>query len=255
MEEKEEKKEKTFYKKWWFWLIILAIVIVIGFTIIMMMGFQYARGGIHRVAFDVQSIDEEATVYSSAGGNTIIVEIPNYTDDSKLEKKEAIETVLKNYASEGNVLSDYSKAIICIKINSNTDNAEDYFLTFDVYELPSMHKQTDLGSVYIDFVEYTRQTLSSDATSNTTVENEQKGEDIVLTAGKYVVGTDIKAGKYDAIAQSGSGNFFTDGSTDVNEILSAENDGFGIPKYSNLVLKEGDTVEIRSSLSVQLQAK
>ena len=74
MEEKETKKEKTFYKKWWFWLIILAIVIAIGFTIIMAMAFEYARGGIHQVAFDVQSIDDEATVYSSAGENTIIVD-------------------------------------------------------------------------------------------------------------------------------------------------------------------------------------
>ena len=253
MEEKEAKKEKTFYKKWWFWLIILAIVIAIGFTTIMVVAFEYATGGIHQVAFDVQSIDDEATVYSSAGGNTKIVEIPNYTDDKKIKKKQEIETVLKNYASEGDVLSDYSKAIICTKMNSDTTSAEDYFLSFSVYELPSMNLQTDLGSIYIDFIEYTKQTLST-TTSNLTT-SDQKGEDISLTAGKYVVGTDIKPGKYDAIAEANSGNFFVDGSTDVNEILSAKNDGFGIPKYSNLILKEGDTVEIRSSLSVKLQAK
>lgn len=252
--EEEMKKEKNFYKKWWFWLIILAIVIVVGFVIIMAMAFGVATSGIHKVAFDVQAIDNEATVYTSAGGNTVIVEIPNYTDDTKLAKKEAIETTLKNYASNDGVLSTYSKAIICLRINSET-NLKDYFLSTTVYSLPDMTKDTELSDIYIDFIEYTKQSLDTTPTSANNSDDEEKGEDVTLTAGKYVVGTDIKPGKYDAIAESSSGNFFVDGSTNVNEILSAENNGFGIPKYSNLVLKEGDTVEIRSGLSVKLQAK
>lgn len=253
MEEKT-KKEKNFYKKWWFWLIILAIVIVVGFVIIMAMAFNIVTSGINKVAFDVQAIDNEATVYTSAGGNTVIVEIPNYTDDTKLAKKEAIETILKNYASDDDVLSNYSRAVICLKINSDT-NSKDYFLSTTVYSLPSMTENTELSNLYIDFVEYTKQSLNTTSSTTSSSSDEQKGEDITLTAGKYTVGTDIKPGKYDAIAEANSGNFFVNGSTSVNEILSARNDGFGIPKYSNLVLKEGDVVEIRSGLSVKLQAK
>lgn len=251
MEEKKLKKEKTFYKKWWFWFIILLIVIVIGFTTIMAIALIMATGGIHEVALAVQKIDDEATVYTSAGGNTIIVEIPNYTDDTKKDKKESIEELLKSYAGEYGILSNYSKAIICEKINSD-DNIKDYIISTTVYSLPNMIEDTEEGDVYIDFIELTKQSFGS-TTTNT--EEEQKAEDITLTAGKYTVGVDIKSGKYDAIAQSSSGNFFVNGSTYVNEILSAENDGFGIPKYSNLTLKDGDTVEIRSGLSVKLQAK
>lgn len=254
MEEKEQKKEKALYKKWWFWVIILAIVIVVGFVIIMAMAFGVATSGIHKVAFDVQAIDNEATVYTSAGGNTVIVEIPNYTDDTKLEKKEAIETTLKNYANNDGVLSNYSKAVICLRINSDT-NLKDYFLSTTVYSLPDMTEDTESSDIYIDFVEYTKQSLSTTSANTNNSNVEEKGEDIILTAGKYTVGTDIKPGKYDAIAQANMGNFFVSGFTSVNEILSAKNDGFGIPKYSNLTLKEGDIVEIRSSLSIKLQAK
>lgn len=253
-----EKKEKNFYKKWWFWVIILAVVIVIGITTIMVMALNIVKSGINEVALSVQSIDEEATVYTSAGGNTIIVEIPNYTDDTKKYKKEAIEILLQGYASEDGILSNYSKAIICTKINSE-DNIQDYFLSTTVYSLPSMTQETEQGDIYIDFIEYTKQSLSTTSSSTTNTIEEQKGEDVTLTAGKYTVGTDIKAGKYDVIAQAGSGNFFVEGSTSVNEILSinaTDNANYGyIDKYTNLILEDGDTIELRSNLKVLLQAK
>lgn len=252
----ETKKEKNFYKKWWFWLILLVMLIVIGIVTIMITALIITTTGIHEVAMSVQKIDNEATVYTSAGGNTLIVEIPNYSDDTKKDKVDAIEVLLKRYAKENEVLHNYSKAIICEKIESN-DNIEDYFLTTKVYSLPSMTQDTTAGDIYIDFVEYTKKTLNS--TSSATNSNAEKGEDIELTTGKYIVGTDIKAGKYDVVAQSGSGNFFVNGSTSVNEILSIEaskkaNYGY-IDKYTNLTLKNGDTVELRSGLKVLLQAK
>lgn len=257
MEENEVKKEKAFYMKWWFWLIALLIVAVIGFTIIMITAFNIATGEINEVALSVQNIDDEATVYTSAGGNTIIIEIPNYTDDTKKYKKEAIEILLKGYASEDGILSNYSKAIICTKMNSD-NNIQDYFLSTTVYSLPNMTQEIEQSDIYIDFVEYTKQTLSTTNSTTNSIE-EQKGEDITLTAGKYTVGTDVKAGKYDAIAQAGSGNFFVKGSTSVNEILSinaTDNTSYGyIDKYTNLTLEDGDTVELRSNLKVLLQAK
>ena len=250
MSENLEEK-KPIYKKWWFWLIMLGMAIVLGFTIIMLTAFNIVTSGINKVALEVQRIDNEATVYSSAGSNVVIVEIPNYTDDTKLAKKEKIEEVIKDNARKYEPLEDYSTAIICTKMNE--DDSKDYFLSMTAYSLPDMTENEDLSGLYIDFIEYTRQTLST--TLSNTSQTEEKGEDITLTAGKYTVGTDIKAGKYDAIAKSSSGNFFVNGSTSVNEILSAKNDGFGIPKYSNLTLKNGDVVEIKGGLSVKLQAK
>ena len=254
--EEEKKKEKSFYKKWWFWVSLLAMLLIIGITIIMVIALIMTTTGINEVAIAVQRIDNEATVYTSAGGNTIIVEIPNYSDDAKKDKVQAIEMLLKGYAVENGILHNYSKAIICEKMNSD-DNIENYFLITKVYLLPSMTQDTNAEDIYIDFLEYTKKTLNS--TSSSTNNNTEKGEDVELTTGKYTVGTDIKPGKYDVIAQSGSGNFFVHGSTSVNEILSidaSKNASYGyIDKYTNLTLKNGDTVELRSGLKILLQAK
>lgn len=218
----------------------------------MIVALNLATKGIHEVARNIQEIDNEATVYTSAGGNNIIIDIPNYSDETKKFKETAIEEILKEYASKNGILSNYSKAILLERINSTDGNTKSYILSTKVYKLPNMTEEKDEGRLYVDLIEQTKKSFEN---SSSTTESEQKGEDIVLTAGKYIVGTDIKAGKYDAIAQSNSGNFFVNGSTSVNEILSAKNDGFGIPKYSNLNLKNGDTVEINGRLSVKLQAK
>lgn len=253
----EEEKKKQIYKKWWFWLIILAIIIVISLTIIMGTVFHTATSGINEVALVVQNIDSEATVYISAGENTIVVEIPNYTDATKKNKEQEILKTIKNYANSAR-LSNYSKFVLCEKMNSDK-NVKDYFLTSRVYELPSMNEIQEEADIYIDFVEYTKQTVNKSSSTNNSNSAQEKGEDITLTAGKYTVGTDIKPGKYDAIAQSGSGNFFVKGSDSVNEILSSsasKNTSYGyIDKYTNLMLKNGDTVELRSNLKVLLQAK
>ena len=244
---------KDLVKKWWFWVIMLAIAIVLGITIIMLIALNLATKGIHEVAREVQLIDSEATVYTSAGGNNIIIDIPNYSDDTKKNKKDEIKALLKEYASKNGILSNYSKAILLERINSSDNNIKDYILSTIVYKLPNMIED-DESKVYIDLIEQTKESFENEF-STTESKSEQKGEDIILTAGKYTVGIDIKAGKYDAIAQANSGNFFVNGSTSVIEILSAENNGFGIPQYSNLNLKDGDEVEIRSNLLVKLQAK
>ena len=251
-----KKEGKSFYKKWWFWVILLAIMIVVGFTIIMVVALLLTTTGINKVAIDVQNIDNDATVYISAGENILLIEIPNYTDDTKNDRVEAIKMLLREYAIENRILNNYSKVIICKKINSD-DNIENYFISTEVYSLPDMIQDINVGNVYIDFIEYTKKSLNTTSSTNNT--NSTKGEDITLSAGKYVVGVDIKPGKYDAVAQSGSGNFFVRGSTSVNEILAsdlAKNTNYGyIDKYSNVMLKTGDTVEIRSNLKVLLQAK
>lgn len=249
----EKKKENVLYKKWWFWLILLAMTIVLGFVAIIIVALNITLSGINEVALDIQNIDNEATVYTSAGGNTIIVEIPNYSDNTKREKVKRIEEKIKSYATK-DVLANYSKVLICSKINSD-DEKKDYMLSTNAYSLPDMIPDLENSSIYVDFIEQTKNSLSTTKSSAT----ETKGEDITLSAGKYIIGTDIKAGKYDVIAQSGSGNFFVSGSTRVNEILTTnikQKQDYGwIDKYNNLILKDGDTVELKNGLTILLQAK
>lgn len=75
-----------------------------------------------------------------------------------------------------------------------------------------------------------------------------------LTAGQWVVGKDIKAGRYKVVATQGSGNFHSsDG--DINEILgTTADDTTGQVKSVTVNLHKGEVID--SDLQgVQLQAK
>ena len=184
--------------------------------------------------------------------NTVVVEIPNYTDNTKKSKKENIENTIKKYSSSNKVLSNYSKFILITKINS--DNTENYFYNINVYDLPSMVEDEEESKIYLDFVEFTKESLGSSSTSsssNTT--STVKGEDIELTAGNYVVGEDIKPGKYDIIALSGSGNLYIP--QKVNEVMGTTDNNFYLKNYNNVTLNNGETLEISGRLKVKLQAK
>lgn len=81
-----------------------------------------------------------------------------------------------------------------------------------------------------------------------------------LSAGQYVVGDDIPAGKYDCKAVSGSGNFQGTvaalGYMGLNEILGAPGTSFAeCPSYSNLRLANGDVITISQDLNVEFTAK
>ena len=119
------------------------------------------------------------------------------------------------------------------------------------------------SKTYIDFVQFylestgnaSSQTNNSSTTNRPNTTTSNKGEDITLTAGKYVVGEDIKAGKYDAVAQAGSGNFYVSGSTSVIETMGTTDSSFYLKNYNNITLNQGDTVEVTSKLKILLQAK
>jgi len=253
----EENQKTKLYQKWWFWLCIVGIALIVGFVLIMMVGFNIATGGINEVAMKVQSIDNEATLYSSAGGNTVVVEMPNYKDDTKKDKKEKIENIIKEYASNGGILNNYSKFILIRKINS--DDKKDYFYNTDIYALPSMIKNEYEGKVYIDFVEFTKESMSNPNASSSSSSNiitTTKGEDITLTQGNYTVGEDVKAGKYDVIAINGtSGNINIEGGS-WHDVLSDKQNNYGWEKtYKNLTLKNGQIIEITNGLQIKLEAK
>ncbi len=75
-----------------------------------------------------------------------------------------------------------------------------------------------------------------------------------FSTGVYIVGEDLPAGKYDIQWVSGSGNFFGNGSPSIIEIFSNRDD-FGIKTYKNAVFKNGDSFEIKGSLTVAFLLK
>lgn len=82
-----------------------------------------------------------------------------------------------------------------------------------------------------------------------------KNAPIVLSAGVYVVGSDVPAGKYDIQWISGSGNFFGDGDNFVNEIFGTHTSYGHIKEYKNASFRTGDKIELTSGLKVQLIKK
>jgi hypothetical protein len=79
-----------------------------------------------------------------------------------------------------------------------------------------------------------------------------------LTAGKYVVGRDIDAGLYDAIALAGTGNFVVTGGytgLKVNEMFGLGDADFYNSQFNNLDLEDGDEIEINSNLKIKFEPK
>lgn len=91
--------------------------------------------------------------------------------------------------------------------------------------------------------------------TNTEVETEeQEAASIELSAGKYIVGEDIPAGKYDIIGIEGGNVHVCSQGKDygdvVNEIIEA-----GETVYANVALENGYTVEVVNGGKIKLQPK
>lgn len=64
-----------------------------------------------------------------------------------------------------------------------------------------------------------------------------------LSNGKYEVGKDFEAGKYNIVAISGGGNVICSGA--INAIMGPADDGFYQKQYNNITFKSGQVLDIR----------
>jgi len=109
---------KDLIKKWWFWVIILITILIIGFVTVICMGFNILRGEVGNLAIEIQDIYQDATLYSSAGRNTLILELLNYNNEEDSIKHEKIISIIKSAKNNGK-LSEFSKLITLSLIDSN----------------------------------------------------------------------------------------------------------------------------------------
>lgn len=139
-----EKEKTKLYQKWWFWLCIVLIVLIIGFTSIVMVGFNIATSGISGVARQIQDISKNTTLYSSAGNNTLILEIDHFDQlkDGDLEK---IINIIKE--NTNTTFEYYSKLIILNYID--VKNQETPMLMIKEYSMPNFTETKDL--TYVDY--------------------------------------------------------------------------------------------------------
>lgn len=97
--------------------------------------------------------------------------------------------------------------------------------------------------------------ISSDAANESTMEARKNSatEEITLTDGNFISGTDFVAGTYDIIAVSGSGNVSSDNLFDngINAIMAPEADNLHETQYKNIELPEGVTLTV-SGVEIKL---
>lgn len=139
---------KDLIKKWWFWVILLAIVIVIGFTVIVIIGFNIVKGDFGELAIEIQEIYEDATIYSSAGNNTLVLELNNW-DNEYNNKLSQIINIVKTKVNN-NELQAYTKFITLSYIKSS--EKENVLFVKTTYNLPDFTEENTKD--YIDFEEY-----------------------------------------------------------------------------------------------------
>lgn len=141
---------KELIKKWWFWVIILAIVIVFGFITIVLMGYGVIKGEIGDLAIEIQNIYKDATIYSSVGSNTLVVELRNWDNQHSEELGKIINTIKTRI--NNNQLSSYNKFVTLTYLESN--NKEEVLFMKTTYNIPDFVKDEVNTKTYIAYEEY-----------------------------------------------------------------------------------------------------
>lgn len=153
--------ESKFYKKWWFWAIVILSIVSISSTILLIISntnqsiptntSSTNRNDIYVTAAQIQSIYENATLYRSAGGNTLILELKNFNmEESYLEFDKMINIIKENVKDQ---LSSYKELVIMSYMNDDDGNNSLAFKT--TYSLPNFIKNDNESCNYINYEQYT----------------------------------------------------------------------------------------------------
>lgn len=206
---------------------------------------------------DLQAYHNDITVFQSVEKNNIIIECNFEDSETESEKEYKIGEIIGQNLSglstynniELNLNIKNSKKII-LNINPKTKEVDEQIQTLILEGSEEQNKiQNEINELKTQ-----KENLEKEiATLTETKTKATSAQDIVLIAGKYVVGEDINAGKYDIIAQSGHGNIYIKGSTSVIETMGTTGDR--LTNYNNITLKSGDTIELTGTLKVKFQAK
>ncbi len=139
------KKEKTLQTKWWFWLILVVILIVISFVILVVIGNMVNKNKVRELAYEIEEIYKDATLYSSAGEKVLLLELQNYDTDTNNKQLVDILNLIKTRINNGN-FEEYNK-LITIAYLSKGD-----FIIKDVVAIPDFIKEEHMS--YINFKQY-----------------------------------------------------------------------------------------------------
>lgn len=234
---KETKVKKPFYKKWWFWLIVIIIT------------FAACSSG------ENSDTDNSNKSDKSTATEKVNNKANSMNQKTSSEKNTAKAVTLGAGTYEVGKGKDIEPGRYIIKATQGTGNLTSTG-SGDINIILGQTADTDMGQVdsyTADLKSGTEVKIEGiNQTTFTPITNRQYLTQ--LTAGQWVVGKDIKAGRYKVIATQGSGNFHSSNG-DINEILGTTADtDMGQVTSVSVKLHNGEVID--SDLQeVQLQAQ
>ena len=258
---------KDLIKKWWFWLIILIIVIVIAISSIIFIGFSLISPdeNIRKLSKDLQTYDNNITVYQSAGKNTILINCNSVNKEEATNKSEEIGKILGKYVDNLVVYSDIIFNFytdegnkVTFKYNISTFNIEDQkYEEWILADSIAYNKEQEKLKKLMEKQEEINTEIKKLEDNKTSLNNEIeklseevitiKGEPRTYPAGHLIAGEDIPVGKYKIY--DGNSNFVvhsSSGSLQVNIILGGR---YGVDEYI-YTFKKGDKIQASSSFKL-----
>lgn len=143
-----EKEKTKLYQKWWFWVVLLIIVLIIAVSIVLVVSIKQAtENGLSGIAYQIQQVYDDATLYGSAGENTLILELKHYNSEEQKTLKGIFDIIKENYDTE---LNSYSKLIVFTFLDSDEQNNN--LLLVRTVSLPDLKTLDELE--YIDYSIY-----------------------------------------------------------------------------------------------------
>ncbi|OUS98414.1 putative transporter YcxC [Lactiplantibacillus plantarum] len=228
------KEKKPWYKKWWIW--VIAIIVVI---------FLFAM-------FGGSDSDSSSSSSSSSSSNTSSAAKSSSKKKQTVEKNTAKAVTLG--AGTYKVGRDIQPGRYVIRAKSGSGNVSG---DNDLNLILGTTVDNDLGQVdsyTTDLKKNAEVKLESLQSVTFTPTPAKRSFKTTLSAGDWVVGKDIKAGRYEITALQGSGNLTTDDG-DLNEILgtTSDNDSGQVTKV-NVDLSNGQVLN-NALESIKLTAK
>ena len=258
---------KDLIKKWWFWVIILIIVLAIAFSSIVFIGFSIINPdeNIRKLSKDLQTYDNNITVYQSSSKNTILINSYSTNKEQATKKAEEVGKILGKYVEYLTVYSNvqfnfYTEEGDKTSFNFNiatksmeNESFEDWVLIDSVAHNKEqdklkkiMEKQEEINTE-IKKLEDKKASLNNEITNLSEEVIKLKGEPRTYPAGHLVAGEDIPLGKYKIY--DGNSNFVvysSSGNLQVNIILDSR---YGVDEYI-YTFKKGDKIQASSSFKL-----
>ncbi|GIO27000.1 hypothetical protein [Ornithinibacillus bavariensis] len=245
-----DENKAPFYKRWWFWLIVVIVLLII--------------------IFSAGRNDEDNKDTTNTGTEETTNDTNNKTKDNNRTNEDNDTTKEESAAAKRDNSSAKETTLNAGKFTVGTDiPAGRYVITgegtgnlfvYDEDGLPVVNeildKSADMGvpNVTTDIKDGQEIEISGlNAVTFTPAKTKLSNK---LTTGTWIVGLDIKAGRYNVTTPSGSGNFFIYNNLGVpttNEILDATGE-MGV-KQITVTLEDGQQIGISGLNEVDFTKK